>query len=68
MKYWHGTLLKQTHISEGHCFDLVKREDGAFQFHERIRRPDGIWEFGFQSGTYISAEAAEAAARLKFKL
>jgi hypothetical protein len=30
MKYWHGNLLKQVHISEGHCFDLVKREDGAF--------------------------------------
>lgn len=49
--------------------DIVVREDGTFQFHHRVPCEGGVaLTDSFQSGSYISAETAEAAARLKFKL
>ena len=49
--------------------DIVARHDGAFEFYHRIPSAEiNTSAFGFQSGMYISAETAEAAARLKFKL
>jgi hypothetical protein len=65
--FFRGTLLKRIALDGGDCVDIVKRPDGAFQF---VHRPLGSNDeaAGFESGAYISAETAEAAARLKFKL
>jgi hypothetical protein len=42
---------------------------GTFRFYHRARCEEkSLAAIHFESGMYISAEAAEAAARLKFKL
>ena len=67
MAYLHGRLFKRIHFSDNDCVEFVARDNGFFQFYHRF--PCG--ERGsqkFESAVYISAETAEAAARLKFNL
>ncbi len=71
MTYIEGALLKQFKLPNGNCVDLVARYDGAIQFHERVSFPGSdncVPGSEFSSGVYISAETAEAAARLKCEL
>jgi hypothetical protein len=69
MAYGHGRILKRLHLSEGGCVDIIARPDGAFMFFHRVPcEADSSLTDVFESGVYISAQAAEAAARQKFKL
>ena len=69
MTYLHGRILKRIDLNDGSCVDIVARQDGAFQFFHRTPCDDkSARAVCLESGTYISAETAEAAARLKFKL
>ena len=64
-----GRLLKRLHINDHECVDIVCRQDGHFQFIHRAPCQDrGERAIHFESAIYISGEAAEAAAREKFKL
>jgi hypothetical protein len=51
--------------------DIVARDEGTFQYREWIFNSPtdtGVLTLGFQSGLYLTAEAAEAAARIRLKL
>ena len=68
MTRYGSTLLKRLPLSGG-CVDIMRRQDGTFHFYHRVPC-DGksLSAIQFESAVYISAETAEAAARLKFKL
>ena len=68
MGYLYGKLIKEINVPGAGCIHVVARDDGYFQFHERIRLPGAGWESTFDSGLYISVATAEAAARRKFNL
>ena len=69
MYRYNGSVLKTLHISDDHWIDIVSRMDGFFRFYERVPNSDlGTPVVHFESPSYISAAAAEAAARLKFQL
>lgn len=69
MYRYNGSILKTLHISDDRWIDIVSRVDGCFRFYERAPNSDlGVPVVHFESPSYISAAAAEAAARLKFKL
>jgi hypothetical protein len=65
--FFRGTLLKRIAMDNGDCVDIMRRPDGAFQYVHRAHAGSGD-AAGVESGAYISAETAEAAARLKFGL
>jgi hypothetical protein len=69
MYRYNGRILKTLPLFGGGWIDIVARSDGTFRFYERVPesdlRPPTVH---FESGSYLSADAAEAAARLKFKL
>lgn len=71
MPYTPGRLIKRLSLPEDRWLEIIARHDGTFQFHEHgpsLGSKDGLPTFLFSSGVYISAQAAEAAARLMFKL
>ena len=71
MAYTPGRVLKRFSLPDGHWLELVARHDGHFDFHERAYESGsevGYAAYIYSSGAYISAKAAEAAARQKFKL
>jgi hypothetical protein len=68
MSYYRGKILKRISLPNSECVDIVARKDGNFQFILRAPCEDGNSSAKFESAAYVSAEAAEAAARLKFKL
>ena len=64
-----GRLLKRLNVNQDECVDIMGRQDGHFQFVHRAPCPDkGEKIIKFESPVYISPEAAETAARLKFGL
>ncbi|HZV20731.1 MAG TPA: hypothetical protein VE986_04215 [Hyphomicrobiales bacterium] len=69
MYRYNGRILKTLQLPAGGRVDIVARADGSFRFYERgagsALDPASV---RFESGSYISAESAEAAARLRFKL
>jgi hypothetical protein len=66
--FYRGEVLKTINMEGGSCVEIVARLDGTFQFiHRTPARGDTI-PVPQESGPYISAETAEKAARLKFKL
>jgi hypothetical protein len=72
MDYIHGKTIKElklTGTDRSRQIDVVARDDGTFQFYERIaisEEEGGGWTPGKVSGFYQSAEAAELAARVEF--
>ena len=67
--FYRGTLIKRLHLNGDQCVDIVGRQDGSYQFIHRHPCNDNISApTVFESSPYISAEAAEAAVRQKFKL
>ena len=71
MPYTPGRVIQRFPLPGGHWLELVGRHDGHFEFHERAYESgsnDGYAAYVYSSGAYISAEAALAAARQKFKL
>lgn len=69
MALFFGRRLKTLHTPDGGCVNIIARHDGAYEFHYRFPcEGKGVAIDSFASGAYISAEAAEAAARQKFNL
>ena len=68
--YYRGTVLKRIKINEDECVESLARKDGVFQFIHRkpCGTESGVAPAHFESAPYLTAEAAEAAARRKFKL
>jgi hypothetical protein len=67
--FYRGEVLKTINMEGGSCVEIVVRLDGMFQFiHRTPARGDDTTPVPQESGPYISAETAEKAARLKFKL
>ena len=67
--FYRGRLLKRIEMQGSECVEIIHRPDGMFQFLYRKPCNDNInYTPTFESGTFISAETAEAAARQKFKL
>jgi hypothetical protein len=60
--------LKRIMLQDGGCVDIVSRLDSTFRFYHRNPCGDTLASVRFESGSYISAAAAEAAARLKFNI
>lgn len=69
MYRYNGRILKTLQLPAGGRVDIVARADGSFRFYERVAGSDlAAASVRFESGSYITAESAEAAARQKFKL
>jgi hypothetical protein len=69
MKETASYLVKRLALADGGWVDIVGRRDGTYHFFERVPYDDYQHTvLGFVSGLYVTAEAAEAAARVKFKL
>ena len=69
MSYYRGRLLKRIGLPDGGRVEILARKDGHYQFFHRLPGEDRTrQEPQFESAVYISVEAAEAAARRKFKL
>jgi len=69
MPYYRGKILKKLDLLGLGCVEIMARKDGHFQFLHRVPCDDHAAEaVHFESPPYISIEAAEAAARQKFKL
>lgn len=67
--FYRGTLVKRLHLKPDECIDIVGRADGSFQFIHRQPCNDNISApTSFESPPYTSADAAEEAARQRFKL
>lgn len=65
--YYRGKVLKRIEINERECIDIIFRKDGAFQFiHRKPCDDKAPAPTQFESTSYITADAAEAAARKKF--
>ena len=57
------------HLSDGGCVEILARRDGNFQLrHRAAPAEDETVSFVYISVVYGSLEAAEAAARQKYKL
>ena len=70
MPYMPGRVIKRFSLPANHWLELVARRDGLFEFHERafLAAEHGQAAYLYSSPAYISAEAAEAAARQRFTL
>ncbi len=67
--FYRGKRLKRIELQGDECVEIIHRPDGMFQYIHRSPCNDNISQNPtFESGPFISAEAAELAARQKFKL
>jgi hypothetical protein len=67
--FYRGELLKRIPIAGDECVEIMRRLDGMYQFiHRKPCNNDHSLSVPWESSPYISAETAEAAARLKFNL
>jgi hypothetical protein len=66
---YNGRILKKIELCGGGWVDIVARADATFRFYERRANSDlAPQSVHFESGSYVTADAAEAAVRLKLKL
>jgi hypothetical protein len=62
-------IVKILHLLDGGCVEILARRDGNFQLRHRAPPAEDETEsFVYISVVYGSLEAAEAAARRKYKL